>query len=311
MRKTYGLKELVYPNKDCFGEYLLLAEANHFNIFNRSEICEQIRPMHRSDFYKISLIAGSGVLQINEQVIKINGHVLIFYNPAVSYYWHSLTEEKPSFYCYFDNHFLTRLLSKDYFQRSALFNPYIDPVYFLTNEQADEAQGVFEHMNSEIRGDYHHKYDILATFLQLLMQVAFKFSNRTERTSANKSAATRVLSGFLNLLERQFPVDGVGQSLRLKSPGDFAQELCIHVNHLNHYVKELTGKQTSEIIAARMITEARSLLRHSNAGIAEIAYMLGFEFPSNFTTFFRKHTKKTPKLYRNTEQITRSDVKNI
>lgn len=175
MQEINGLKELVARNSACYAEYLLLAEVTHFNVFNQSEICERTRPMHRSDFYKISLITGKGVLQIKDEYIDIDGTVLIFFNPTVPYYWQSLSEERPSHYCYFDNHFQAKLLNKDYFQKSALFMPGTSPVFNLDEQQARDIRSVFESMSQEIQSDYHHKYDLLATYLQLLLQKAFKF----------------------------------------------------------------------------------------------------------------------------------------
>lgn len=298
MQKIHELKDLMSVNKACYKEYQLLKEANHFNVFNQSEICEHIRFLHRSDFYKISLITGKGVLQIKDELIEINGTVLIFFNPTVPYFWQSLSEDLPSRYCYFDNHFQTKLLNQIYFQQSPLFNPNACPVFELNEEQAGEIRFVFESMSREIASDYHSKYDILATYLQLLLQKAFQILNTSERTSANKSASIRIMSNFLNLLEKQFPIDSVEHPLRLKTANDYARELSIHVNHLNHAVKEQTGKKTSEMIASRVITEAKALLIHTNADVTEIAYMLGFEYPSNFITFFKRHTKETPKLFR-------------
>jgi len=303
MQKIHELKELLKSDKECYKEYLLLTEANHFNVLNQTEICEQTRPLHRNDFYKFSLVKGKGLLQVGDQYIEIDGNVLIFFNPTVPYFWHSLREETPSYACYFDNHFQTKLLNQNYFQQSPLFNPSISPVCELDEEQAKGIRSIFESMSLEIKSDYHHKYDTLATYLQLLIQKGFQLYHSNERTSANKSAATRIVSGFLNLLERQFPVDAINNALLLKTPGDFARELAVHVNHLNHSVKELTGKQTSDIISTRIITEAKALLKHSHADVAEIAYMLGFEYPSNFITFFKRHEKETPGAFRNNEHI--------
>jgi AraC-like DNA-binding protein len=311
MQEIFGLKELVATNSACLAEYKLLAEVNHFNVFNQSEICERTRPMHRSDFYKISLIKGKGILQIKDEYIEIDGNVLIFFNPTIPYYWQSLSEERPSYYCYFDSYFQSKLANKDYFQQSALLTPGSIPVFALTDKLADEIRVIFEDMYEEIQGDYHHKYDILATYLQLLLQKAFKFQNSSRRTSANKSASIRILSRFFNLLEKQFPIDSVEHPIRLKTPNDFAQELAIHVNYLNAAVKELTGKKTSEIIGSRVITEAKALLKHSNADVAEIAYMLGFEYPNNFVTFFKRHAKETPKSFRNNQNIPASKPQNI
>jgi len=302
MQKIHSIKELVVTDKACYNEYLLLTEANHFNIIHQSEICDQTRPLHRNDFYKISLIEGTGVLQINDEYIQIDGSVLIFYSPTVPYYWQSLSEVKPSYSCFFDSYFQSKLLNISYFKESPLFKPYANPICVLDEKQAVQMRSLFETMHDEIQSDYHHKYDTLATYLELVIQKGYQYFNTAKRTSANTSAATRIVSSFLNLLERQFPIDVAENKVLLKTPKDFAAELSVHVNHLNHSVKEMVGNKTSEIIAARLISEAKALLKHSHADVAEIAYMLGFEYPSNFNTFFKRHTKETPNSFRNSKR---------
>lgn len=74
------------------------------------------------------------------------------------------------------------------------------------------------------------------------------------------------------LMERQYPIDGTANPLRLKSAVDYAQNLNIHVNSLNRALKTVTGKTTSELIANRIIQEAKALLNHTDWNINEIAF---------------------------------------
>jgi AraC-like DNA-binding protein len=67
---------------------------------------------------------------------------------------------------------------------------------------------------------------------------------------------------------------------------------------LNSSVKEVTGKPTTAHIAERIISEAKALLQHTDWSIAEIAYALGFEYPTYFNNFFKKKTGQVPKSIR-------------
>jgi AraC family transcriptional activator of pobA len=64
-------------------------------------------------------------------------------------------------------------------------------------------------------------------------------------------------------------------------------------------VKEVTGKSTTHI-NERLVTEAQLLLAHTNWGVGQIAYSLGFEYPTYFNNFFKKHTSLTPLTFRRT-----------
>ena len=120
----------------------------------------------------------------------------------------------------------------------------------------------------------------------------------SESYAEQKNGATRITSVFLELLERQFPIESTNQALELRSAQDFAKHLSVHVNYLNSAVKEITGKTTTEHIAERVISEAKALLQHTDWNIAEIAYSLGFEYPTYFNNFFKKKTGYIPKSVR-------------
>jgi AraC-like DNA-binding protein len=84
----------------------------------------------------------------------------------------------------------------------------------------------------------------------------------------------------------------------LKTAQAFADKLAVHVNHLNRSVKQVTGKSTTTHISERIVTEAKALLQHTNWTVAEIAYALGFDYPSYFNNFFKKMTGSSPTTFR-------------
>ena len=103
---------------------------------------------------------------------------------------------------------------------------------------------------------------------------------------------------FIELLERQFPIESTRQKLNLRTAKDYAERLAVHVNHLNKVLKENTGKTTTEIIGSRIIQEAKILLKQTKWNISEIAYSLGFEEVAHFSNFFRKQTSLAPVAFR-------------
>jgi AraC family transcriptional regulator, transcriptional activator of pobA len=112
------------------------------------------------------------------------------------------------------------------------------------------------------------------------------------------NAATRIFSLFIELLERQFPIENTTQILQLRTAKDFADTLKVHVNHLNKVLKETTGKTTTEIIASRVSQEAKILLKQTSWNISEIAYSLGFEEVAHFSNFFKKQARVSPLAFR-------------
>ena len=79
--------------------------------------------------------------------------------------------------------------------------------------------------------------------------------------------------------------------------------LNVHVNYLNRAVKEVTGKPTTTHITERIISEAKALLQHTDWNIADIAYALGFEYPTYFNNFFKRLTGTNPKVLADTGSL--------
>jgi len=102
------------------------------------------------------------------------------------------------------------------------------------------------------------------------------------------TASARVFSLFIELLERQFPIESPHQKLNLCTAKDYADQLALHVNHLNKVLKENTGKTTTDIITGRIVQEVKILLKQTNWNISEISYCPGFEQVAHFSHFFRK-----------------------
>ena len=268
------------------------AGSGHFNVFVR-DTCYRKTPYGRRDFYKVTLILGTGVLHYADKRIELNRPALLFSNPVVPYSWESGTVEQKGWYCLFTESFLHPVEKNETLQDSPLFRMGGIPAFFVDEKQQAEISGIFLKMMEEMASDYAHKFDLLRNYLHLIIHQAMKMQP-ADTTDQPFDASLRITHQFLDLLERQFPIDTTETTLVLKTANDFAEKLSVHVNHLNRALKKVTGKTTTEHISARVIREAMALLRHSDWNIAQIAYGLGFEYPAYFNIFFKKHTGLSP-----------------
>jgi AraC-like DNA-binding protein len=170
-------------------------------------------------------------------------------------------------------------------------------VELSTEGYTDFAQ-IFEKMLNEIQSDYLHKYDVLRGLALDLMHTALKMEPANTAKYAPGNANQKISMLFLELLERQFPIEGQHNRILLKTASEFANQLSVHVNHLNRAVKETTQKTTSQLIAERVVQEAKMILKQGDWNITEIADALGFNESSYFNQFFKKHTGISPLKYR-------------
>lgn len=264
----------------------------HFNVFER-KYCTNNSGYSRRDFYKVSLIIGEGKLFYADKSILIDHPALLFSNPLIPYAWEAISEQQDGYYCLFTEEFIQSSERNDSLADSPLFRIGDNKIFFLDKKKIDEISTIYRKMIEEINSEYIHKYDVLRNYLHLIIHEAMKMQTPNNKTFQG-TASERISSLFMELLERQFPIDIPEHTLTMRSANDFARQLSVHVNHLNRTVKEITGKTTSEHISDRIIKEAYALLNHTDMTVSEIAFGLGFEHPSYFNNFFKKNTGVSP-----------------
>lgn len=276
------------------------SKTGQFNIYRREEFaCDStLLPPNRRDFYKISMTTkGTGILSYADKSIQIDKPSITFLNPLIPYSWQPTSENQAGYFCLFTEDFVSPTLKNENLSQSALFKVGGNHIFFPGKESLKLLESVFENMMREIRSEYANKYDLLRSYVQIIMHEAMKMQP-PETFYQPVNASERITTLFLELLERQFPIDAPSQTLQLKTANEFAGQLNVHTNTLNRALKESTGKTTTEWIAERITKEAKALLQFSNWDIAEIAFSLGFEHSSNFIIFFKKQTEVTPLQFR-------------
>lgn len=297
MESTESLQEFYERTQtSVFPSCLVNSGLGHFNVFSRDN-CSLITPYSRRDYYKISLIIGKGKLHYADKWIRVDQPALLFSNPVIPYSWEADDDEQTGWFCLFTDQFLHNGNRLGTIHDSQLFKIGGTPIFFVDDEQQRSVSDIFTKMMTEIQSDYVHKYDMLRTYLHLLIHETMKM-NPAENFEPYQNASQKVASLFMELLERQFPIDSPEAYLKLKTANDYAASLSVHVNSLNRYVKEITGKTTTQQITGRIIQEANALLKHTDWNVSEIAYGLGFEEPAYFTNYFKKQTGFTPNALR-------------
>src|SRR5262249_45208320 len=149
-----------------------------------------------------------------------------------------------------------------------MYAPGGRPAYMLDQIQDKNVSNVFEKMLEELKSDYRFKFDLIRNYIMEMVHYALKMQP-AEALYQHMDANTRITAVFTELLERQFPIESPSQQFALRSASDFAQQLNVHVNHLNRAVKLSTGKTTTSHILERLASEAKALLRHTDWNISE------------------------------------------
>jgi len=273
-------------------------EIGHFNIFKLEPFIgdkAQPVPYKRRDYFKIMLVIGNSKVHFADKVVEVQKQAISFSNPLIPYKWEHLDNVRDGAFCVFNEHFFNQYGNLNQY---SVFQPNGTHIFELTDEQVRKVQSIYEHIFEEINSEYKHKYDVLRTLVFELLHFAMKMQSSAKIDKQTINASQRISTLFLELLERQFPIDDNHQTVGLRSASDYANLLNVHVNHLNRALKETTSKTTSQIISDRILQEAKILLKHSAWSVTEIAYSLGFNEVTHFNNFFKKHIQSSPLKFR-------------
>ncbi len=298
MEKSETLLEFYKRKFDWLPENIK-NEIGHFNLFKHEPLVEGAAtsvPYRRRDFYKINLVKGNSQVHFADQVVEIKKQGLAFSNPLIPYKWEHLDRIRDGYYCIFNQQFFHQFGQLSHYE---VFQPHGTHIFELNDEQVNHVQGIFERIEKEFNTEFKYKYDVIRNLVLELIHFALKIQPSGKSEKQPQNAAQRIAFLFLELLERQFPIDDSHPAVQLRSASDFANQLNVHVNHLNRSVKEATQKTTTQLISERIVQEAKILLRHSAWNVSEIAFALGFVEVTHFNNFFKKHAQTSPLKFRN------------
>lgn len=146
-------------------------------------------------------------------------------------------------------------------------------------------------MTDELQND---KDNSQADILQNLLHNFLLHSERERRkqnfTEIKKGVDLDYVMLFKDLLETGYKSH--------KQVNYYAKQIIITEKRLNQATTNVLGKTPKEIIDDRVLLEAKRILAHTNESVKEISYHLGFEEPTNFIKYFKKHSSITPIEFR-------------
>ena len=210
----------------------------HFNVFDIEKFYhagnkKSEMTYNRKLYYKISLIKGKNLVEYADKTVLIEKQGVLFATPKIPYRYSPQAKEQSGFFCVFTKDFLSKSKTGLLIDELPIYQPNSDFVYQLTDEQYLAMEVIFKKMDAELSSDYAFKYDLLRNYVLELIHTGQKLKPM-ESAHTTTNAANRISSLFIELLERQFPIENNVQVIQLKAPIDFAKTLGIHINHLNN-----------------------------------------------------------------------------
>jgi len=261
-------------------------EVTFFDVMEEPDVEET----HKHSFYEIIWIEEGKSLQVIDfREYEMSRGSLFFISPGQVHRFEEWKRVKGGSILFTGDFFL-----QNHGNREQLFELiFLDNVYFQPDLRPDK-KSFSEiirtiHLIAEEKKRPDPTPSILQSYLHILMA---QIKRCVESDPSNIVARPYLLlfKQFQRLLETHFPEN--------LTPGSYAGRLHITPHHLNHVVKQVTGKTATEVIRERSVLEAKRLFMYSDLSVTEIAAQLNYFDSSYFAKIFKAATGMSPSEFR-------------
>ncbi len=247
---------------------------------------------HRTGFYHIIWFQqGSPTHLVDFNPIKIKPNTLLFLNKDTVQRFDGKSKFRGKAILFTDSFFCKTETDTKFLRNSILFNDLFSVSQIQVNKQAKLFADLLQQMTDELQKnkDNSQAY-ILQNLLHNFLLQAERERRKQNFTEVKKGAELDYVMLFKDLLETEYKSQ--------KQVNYYAKEIIITEKRLNQSTTKVLGKTPKEIIDQRIMLEAKRILAYTTESVKEISYDLGFEEPTNFIKYFKKHTNLTPTEFR-------------
>jgi len=241
---------------------------------------------HAHSFYLLLCITeGRGRHTVDLVTYELQPGSLFFLAPGQVHHW-QLEPGIRGYVVFFDAAFYLFRYPDGLYQYP-FFDSAHPPVLALPPADAT-LPGIFESLLAEYLTPQPGQDEVFRTYLHLCLELAAR--HYPAHPAAETGPALQQIRQFGALLNQHYRTK--------RSVREYADLLHLSANHLNALCRRVLNKTASALIHERVLVEAQRLLSHSNLGVAQVAYELGFEDASYFVRYFRKYAGTTPEAFR-------------
>lgn len=267
-----------------------------FEIIDMAELYKQfsdtLTTAHRTNFYHILWFQkGNPIHTIDFKPVKTKSNSVLFLNKDAVQQFDKKGDTGGKVIIFTDNFFCKTEMHTKYLKSNILFNNWYSVSQIELENIAPDFINLFELLQSEFKkGKDNYQSDILRNYLHNLL-----LHSEREKRSQNFNEIKKGADFDYVLLFKDFLETGFRKQKQVSS---YSKQMLVTVKRLNQATSKILGKTPKEIIDDRVMLEAKRLLAHTNENVKEVAYQLGFEEPTNFIKYFRKHSNITPIEFR-------------
>jgi AraC-like DNA-binding protein len=176
----------------------------------------------------------------------------------------------------------------------------------LSDEEKQTLLSILKQMENEYNTNIdHYSHELIISNIELFLNYCKRYYGRQfiTRTNQNKD----LIVNFENFLSEYVNSDKL-RTLGIPSVKHCAEAMNLSANYFGDLLKSETGKNAQEHIHYFLLERAKNLLVSSEKRINEIAYVLGFEYPQNFSKLFKKKVGLSPTDFRNEKTLKQTRI---
>jgi len=247
---------------------------------------------HRTNFYNIFLFQGckaNHMLDFKTYAIDYNS--LLFVNKDRVHAFDQDGDYRGKCIIFTDGFFNKTEHDRRILNSSILFNDLHDKPHLRLDRNNDKVARFFQQIEDELNVQPdNYQYDILRNILHNLILFSERQKHDLGLAEIPAGADLEIVFDFKKRIDEQFQ--------NQKQVGIYARQLNISEKKLNQATTKILGRNAKDLIDERVVLEAKRLLAHSCQSVKETGFDLGFDEPTNFIKYFRKHTQQTPVEFR-------------
>ncbi|WP_242695929.1 helix-turn-helix domain-containing protein [Desertivirga brevis] len=180
-------------------------------------------------------------------------------------------------------------------------NIYQSPVMQLRPEELSVLLPLINQLKSEMQHPGVAQYELMVSYLKILLINASRLKMAYEAMDVPKTDNEPFILQTLK--------DAIEEHYRTRRrASDYADLLNISTRALNRISKSHFNKTLTDLIAERVIIEAKRELYLTSKPVKAIANELGFPDEFYFSRYFKSNTQVSPQFYRNTVGFARAEL---
>ncbi len=254
---------------------------------------DMLTTIHRVGFYQVLWFQnGNSTHMVDFNPVEVTANTLLFLNKDVI----NSFDHNKRFECkaliFTDSFFCKTPDDMKFLKSTVLFND----LFSLSKIQLEKQKSIlFNELLQGMTKELQNKKDLFQSdILRNLLHNFLLLSERERRQQdfieIKAGIDLDLIIQLKELLEINFKVQ--------KQVAFYTGEMLVSEKRLNQVTTKMFGKTPKEIIDDRIMLEAKRILAYSTESVKEIGYSLGFEEPTYFIKYFRKHSHCTPIKFR-------------